>query len=141
VGTEVVAPTRFTVTVPAHAGLVGTLRVFASSVARHYGLSDDVVEDVKLAVSEACTDAVQTGSNGDIQLEMDQHGDVLSCRITSASSTPRRPQPAAADLPEDVDPAALDRMHLVRALFADAERSEGEGMIVVAFSTASRTAD
>jgi serine/threonine-protein kinase RsbW len=33
--------------------------MFAGSVARHYGCDEDVVEDVKVAVSEACTNSVK----------------------------------------------------------------------------------
>ena len=34
-------------------------RMFAGSVARHGGCDEDVVEDVKVAVSEACTNSVK----------------------------------------------------------------------------------
>ena len=34
-------------------------RMFAGSVARHFGCDEDVVEDVKVAVSEACTNSVK----------------------------------------------------------------------------------
>jgi serine/threonine-protein kinase RsbW len=33
--------------------------MFAASVARHFGCDEDVVEDVKVAISEACTNAVK----------------------------------------------------------------------------------
>jgi hypothetical protein len=39
-----------------------------------------------------------------------------------------------------VDPAALDRLQVVRALFGDAQRSEHDGAVTVRFSTASRAA-
>jgi hypothetical protein len=110
--------------------------VFASSVARHYGLADDVVEDVKLAVSEACTDPVEAGAGGEIRLEIARGGEALSCRIVSDAWTEAdRP---ARELPEEVDPGALDRLQLVRALFLDARRSESDGAVTVSFSTASR---
>ena len=65
---------RFSVTLPARAGLVGTIRVFASAVARHYGLADEIVEDVKLAVSEACTDPIDAGAGGDVTIVLVDDG-------------------------------------------------------------------
>jgi serine/threonine-protein kinase RsbW len=34
-------------------------RLFAAAVGRHYSCSEDVVEDLKVAMSEACTNAVK----------------------------------------------------------------------------------
>jgi hypothetical protein len=130
-------PDRFTVGVAARPGLVGTLRVFASSVARHYGLSDDLVEDLKLAVSEASTDPIEAGAGGEISLAMLVGEDVVVCEVRSRSWQAVSGTP---DLPEGVDPAALDRLQVVRALFGDAERSEHDGAVTVRFSTASRAA-
>jgi anti-sigma regulatory factor (Ser/Thr protein kinase) len=132
------APDRFLLTVPAHAGLVGTLRVFASAVARHYGLEDDLVEDVKLAVSEASTDPVDAGVSGDISLSIVRDDDGLECSITSAGWSPTTAIRAAGDLPEGIDPAALDRLQLVSALFPDARRVDRGDQMDVRFSTASR---
>lgn len=128
---------RFSLTVPARAGLVGTIRVFASAVARHYALADDVVEDVKLAVSEACTDPIDGGAGGELTVEIGRDDADLVCEITSAPWEPATP---STDLPEGIDPAVLDRLQVVRALFADAQRSDREGGVTVRFSTASRTA-
>jgi serine/threonine-protein kinase RsbW len=45
--------------IPPDAGYIAMARMFAGSVARHYGVDEDVVEDVKVAVSEACTNSVK----------------------------------------------------------------------------------
>jgi serine/threonine-protein kinase RsbW len=45
--------------IPPDAGYIAMARMFAGSVARHYGCDEDVVEDVKVAVSEACTNSVK----------------------------------------------------------------------------------
>ncbi len=111
--------------------------MFASAVARHYGLADDLVEDLKLAVSEAATDPVQAVAGGDISLAIRADGGGLACEIRSRSWE-RRAGAEGSYLPEDVDPALLDRLQLVRGLFANAERSEESGAITVRFSTASR---
>jgi anti-sigma regulatory factor (Ser/Thr protein kinase) len=131
------APHRFTISVPARAELVGTLRMFASAVARHYDLPDDVVEDLKLAVSEASTAPVDAGAGGDIGLSIVARVAGVSCEVSSRSWTSPG-VPLRTDLPEGIDPAVLDRLQIVRALFPDAARSERDGVVTVAFSTASR---
>jgi anti-sigma regulatory factor (Ser/Thr protein kinase) len=44
--------------------LLGTARLFAAASARLAGCGDDVVEDVRLAVSEACTRAIARAREG-----------------------------------------------------------------------------
>jgi hypothetical protein len=128
---------RFSVTVPSRAGFVGTIRVFASAVARHYGFDDGLVEDVKLAISEACTDPVQAGARGEISVTIRADGSGLACDVTSRSWSPAEVE-GVSDLPEGLDPMVLDRLHVVRALFPDAERVEADGEVHVRFSTTSR---
>lgn len=128
---------RFSVTVPSRAGFVGTIRVFASAVARHYGLDDGLVEDVKLAISEACTDPVQAGAGGEISVTIHADGSGLACEVTSRSWSPAEID-RVSELPEGLDPMVLDRLHVVRALFPDAERVEVHGEVHVRFSTSSR---
>lgn len=130
------APDRFSLNVPPRAELMSAVRVFASAVARHYGLEDDVVEDVKLAVSEACTDPIAAGVGGQIELRIVVDGGGLGYEIASGSWTAG--STTNVDLPEGVDQRWLDRVQLVRALFADAQRSEQAGRSVVRFSTVSR---
>jgi anti-sigma regulatory factor (Ser/Thr protein kinase) len=127
---------RFSLTVPARAGLVGMIRVFASAVARHYGIADDVVEDVKLAVSEACTDPIDAGAGGELVVAIGRDGAGLVYEVTSGRWEPAAPP---TELPAGIDPAVLERLQVVRALFTDAERSEEAGGLTVRFSTASRT--
>src|ERR1043166_6106562 len=44
---------------PPEPDYIAMARMFAGSVARHFGCDEDVVEDVKVAVSEACTNSVK----------------------------------------------------------------------------------
>ena len=46
------------VEIPAGSAYVGVVRLALSSLARSVGLSDEAVEDLKMAVSEACANAV-----------------------------------------------------------------------------------
>src|ERR687892_1210056 len=45
--------------IPAQAAYVSTARLFVGAVARHFGVEEDSVEDLKLAVSEACNAAIR----------------------------------------------------------------------------------
>lgn len=56
---------RFELTLPAEAEAVATARLFAVAVARTAGCSDEVVADVRIAISEAVTRAVRLRAEGD----------------------------------------------------------------------------
>src|SRR5919106_1993500 len=45
--------------IPPEAAYVSTARLFVGAVARHFGVEEDSVEDLKLAVSEACNAAIR----------------------------------------------------------------------------------
>lgn len=42
---------------------VGTARAFAASIARHFDCSEDCVQDIKVAISEACSNAIKAHSS------------------------------------------------------------------------------
>ncbi|NDC82116.1 anti-sigma B factor RsbW [bacterium] len=66
--------------IPAISDFVGVVRLAVSGVASRMQFSLDDIEDIKVAVSEACTNAVQHayGSvNGFIDVEMTLHSDKL----------------------------------------------------------------
>ena len=122
----------FTLCVPAAAEHMTTVRAFAGAVARRCGFDEDVIEDVKLAVSEACAGPIDAGVSGDIDLAVTDDGGALRLEVHSAPWTePEQPS---------IDGALLDRSALVRTLFGDAERLDDERTTVTRFSTASHTA-
>lgn len=53
-------------TFPARAEYVGVARLTVSGIAHRTGLSYDEIEDIKLAVAEACTNAVQHAYADDV---------------------------------------------------------------------------
>ncbi|MDQ4004678.1 MAG: ATP-binding protein [Actinomycetota bacterium] len=114
---------RFTLEVPAEPAYVGTARIFASTVARHFEVSDETVEDLKLAVSEACSRALAGDPadrlsirvqrlDGRLQFEIDQ-GDVA---------------------PDTVSESPALSLELVSALFEDAEITASDSGAVLRFS-------
>lgn len=55
---------RLSIEVPAEPEAVGSARLFAASVARLTGIDDEIVEDVRLAISEAVTDRIRAVVDG-----------------------------------------------------------------------------
>ena len=47
-----------TLAIPADPAYVGTVRYFAATIARHEGLPEELIDDLRLAVSEACAEAI-----------------------------------------------------------------------------------
>ena len=45
---------------------VGTARAFAAAIARHFQCDEDRVQDVKVAISEACSNAIKAHRSADV---------------------------------------------------------------------------
>jgi anti-sigma regulatory factor (Ser/Thr protein kinase) len=63
-------------TVAPQARLLGTVRLVVATAARRAGLDDELVEDLKLAVTEVCAAAVRDGDTdpGAIEVELGERG-------------------------------------------------------------------
>jgi hypothetical protein len=129
-----VAPTAgeqdFRLQLAPEASLIVTARLFASGLARLSGCSEERVEDVKLAVSEACAFALSAGEPTD-SLTVDVHKDAhrLTFEVGPAPDAPSGGHDAgAAALPQGLD--------LVRLIFDDARVTSRRGgaKSVVSFS-------
>ena len=68
--------------------LVPTARMFAATVARQLGCPEESVLDVKIAVSEACTNAVHAhrdqGVSSPIELRVAEEGSTLTYEVSDA---------------------------------------------------------
>lgn len=131
-----VAPTAgeqdFRLQLAPEASLIVTARLFASGLARLAGCGEERVEDVKLAVSEACAFALSAGEFTD-SLTVDVHKDAfrLTFEVGPAPDAPSNAyDAAAAALPQGLD--------LIRLIFDDARVTTGAGGAesVVSFSVA-----
>jgi anti-sigma regulatory factor (Ser/Thr protein kinase) len=125
---------RFTLELPPDPAFVATARMFASTLARHFEIAEDSVEDLKLAVSEACTRALAAR-------EIDRPLSVTASRddgrLIFEISQGEIELPAHVDTPtpSHQELAAGLSLELITALFADAALvSDGEGSPVVRFS-------
>ncbi|MGH2725237.1 MAG: ATP-binding protein [Actinomycetota bacterium] len=104
---------------PADAAFMATARIFSSSLARHFAANEDRVEDVKLAISEACAAFIRTGTEATIRVEVEP-GD--GCLRFEVSGPPLPPIPHDDDTPATPsDFAARTGSELIRALFEGSE--------------------
>lgn len=124
-------PPRFTLEAPLDSHYIATARMFAASVARQFDMAEDLIEDLKLAVSEACSRAVATGGReGRLQLVAERRGDRLALEIDQGTGTSEDDGVA-----EGLD-AAL-HLELIAGLFEDAESvARPDGTQVIRFSAA-----
>ena len=129
-----VAPTAgeqdFRLQLAPEASLIVTARLFASGLARLAGCGEERVEDVKLAVSEACAFALSAGEFTDsltVEIHKDAHR--LTFEVGPAPvAPPGGHDAAAAALPQGLD--------LIQLIFDDARVTTGKGgaQSVVSFS-------
>ncbi len=108
---------RFELEVPGRAEHLATIRIFAASLARRFGMDEDTIADLKLALSEAGTLALR-GSAGEDPLRVS----VLAVEGGLEFAVELGEAGIAAD-------DELGGLDLVRALFADAR--EGPAGVVI----------
>jgi anti-sigma regulatory factor (Ser/Thr protein kinase) len=103
--------------------LLATARLFAASAARAAGCREEVAEDVRLAVSEACAAAMRLVPAGDahVTIRLELSDDALRVTVSGDAGSP-----ADAGGPDDVD--------LVKALFPDAAEARAGGRSELHFS-------
>lgn len=116
----------FDLQLPPAAEHLGTARSFAAAVARHYDVSGEAVEDLKIAISEACIDALLAGAP--IRVRAEEVGRSVTFAVEA---------PEGGEMPEQ---AALDelgapaRIELIRSLFPDTSLETENERRVIRFS-------
>jgi anti-sigma regulatory factor (Ser/Thr protein kinase) len=120
---------HFSLELPSEPVSIGTARLFSATVARFFHCEEEAVEDLKLAVSEACTVAIRTNEERGrpVRLSIDGGPNELMFSITDGGST----------VPTDgaVDALDVPGGELIRALFPQAEVvSSADGGADVRFS-------
>ena len=114
--------------IPADPAYVGTARYFTATIARHEGLPEVLIDDLRLAVSEACAEAIDAGVTGSIRVALSLEPDGIDVEVTSGSIRPEgEPHGGEALVP-------IYRLQLIRALFPDAETDQGQRVRVVRFT-------
>jgi serine/threonine-protein kinase RsbW len=127
---------RFSLELPPDPAFMATARMFASSLARHFEIDEGTVEDLKLAISEACTRALAAKEQGHpVSLRVARDDARLVFEISQgdlrAAVGEDTPTPSHEEL------AAGMSLELITALFEDAEiASDDAGEPVLRFSVA-----
>ena len=122
---------QFTLELPKDPAFVATARMFASSLARHFEVDEGVIEDLKLAVSEACTRALATlnGNDEPIALSASRDNGRLTFEVSQGDAV------EVTDKPSQEQLSAGLSLELITALFEDAEiGADPAGRPVVRFS-------
>jgi len=117
----------FTLELPPLAEHLGTARSFAAAVARHYDVSGEVVEDLKIAISEGCIDGLVTGES--LHVRAEEIGRAVVFEVDAPDHDGIQPERVALD--ELGTPA---RIELIRSLFPDATVGSADGRRVIRFS-------
>lgn len=125
---------RFTLELPSDPAFISTARMFVCSLARHFEMDEEVIEDLTLAISEACTRALAAeGTNGSLSVSAARTDGRLVFEIPQGDL--RQPPKAETPTPSHEAMAASLSLELITALFEDAEMAVGEqGLPVLRFS-------
>lgn len=109
--------------VPAAPEFVGTARLFAAEASRHLGITEETVADLKIAISEACTGAIEAQESAaepePVRVSIEPLEDALLVEVFAAGGFDR-----VSAMPEPADGLGLG---LVKALFPRAEFLQGQG--------------
>lgn len=120
---------RFALEIPPLPAYVATARLFLGAVARHFGYEEEAVDDLKLAVSEACSMSVRDrDSLAPIRLEV--KGGAAGLRIECVDPETGPLAPDGRDRESTPDSFARSvALDVIQSLFPDAsiEPSPGGG--------------
>jgi serine/threonine-protein kinase RsbW len=120
---------RVTLTIPAKAEYIMLGRLALTSLSRVRGLTDEELSDLKLALTEACTNAVRHAyGNGDgrVEIHYDLHPDRLVVEVSDDGTgfVPRYSQPPDADAEADLLTEGGLGIAIIRALADELEIDE-----------------
>jgi anti-sigma regulatory factor (Ser/Thr protein kinase) len=100
---------------------ISTVRSLAFAVGQHAGLSQEAIEDLKLALTEIVTEGIQAGGSS-IVVDVAEGADALEVSVETPDAAPSAPD------------AVLDRAQIVRALFPTVRVRRQPGGVVTSFS-------
>jgi serine/threonine-protein kinase RsbW len=111
---------RFVLDFPSAPVWVGTARLFASSIARKLGCSEETIEEMKLAISESCGILIRaSGDEGMLRLVLVPRNGRLGIEVRGGRSLPEHVPEVETPTPESFASAAA--IDVLQSLFPDAE--------------------
>ena len=133
-GTAVTPPERFTLELPPDPAYVSAARLFAATVARQVGVAEDLLDDIKMAVGEACARALATAANRPLSVEVERSDRRVVFEVAQGKPSSAIPSHLTST-PTQQELAVGLNLELITALFEDADIVEGRGgTAVVRFS-------
>lgn len=139
--TAVTGEDQFSLEFASEPEFISTARLFAGAAARYYGCDEDAVQDVKIAVSEACTNAVKAHGTAlvamPVRVLVRPMGDRVEFHVIDSGGGFQRTGNGEHKL-SDTD-ALLESgigLQIIQALFPDTDVGpNAEGGTTVRFST------
>lgn len=118
---------QLSILVPPSPEHVASARVFVGAVGRHFGCSEETIEDLRIAATEACSQALRESAEQPIELRAWLDDDHLRLEIEPSG---RLDDGTQADEDLGVD----ERRALIQSLFPDARFEERDGRPVLVIS-------
>jgi anti-sigma regulatory factor (Ser/Thr protein kinase) len=125
------SPDRFTLETPSDPAYVSAARLFAATVARQVGVAEENLDDVKVAIGEACARALATASERPLSVRAERSDLRLAFEVEQGQASPSSPSDLTST-PTPQELAAGLNLELITALFDDADvvlRSDGTPML------------
>jgi anti-sigma regulatory factor (Ser/Thr protein kinase) len=122
---------RFALEAPPDPKYVSAARLFAATVARQVGVAEENLDDVKVAIGEACARALATAPERPLSVRAERSDLRLAFEVDQGQASPASP----SDLTSTPTPQELAvglNLELITALFDDADvvlRSDGTPML------------
>ena len=128
-GTAVTPPERFTLELPPDPAYVSAARLFAATVARQVGVAEDLLDDIKMAVGEACARALATAANRPLSVEVERSDGRVVFEVAQGKPSSAIPSHLTSTPTQHIGP------RLAQGASQDADIVEGRGgTAVVRFS-------
>jgi len=119
---------------------ISTARLFAGAAARYYGCDEDAVQDVKIAISEACTNAVKAHESAfvamPVRVVVRPQSSFIEFEVIDSGGGFERAA-GNGEQTHETDPLLENGigLHIIQALFPDTEVGPNtEGGTTVRFS-------
>jgi serine/threonine-protein kinase RsbW len=114
-------PALIRLEIPAVAEWVAVARLAVAAVASRSHFSVDEIEDIKLAIAESCTNAIQHGEGGTIEIVCEAADDHLQVTVRDRGTGPRLGTVKGEERITEMGRTEELGVFLIRALMDDVE--------------------
>lgn len=130
---------RFSLEFSPSAEHISTVRIFGGAIARHFGFHESDIEDLKIALTEACANALQhraVDSDGSIRIRAAMEQEELTFEVegVQGGQPPVQVDGEQQPLQTSGERALALGAELITTLFPDAQFVEGPSGTLLRFS-------